>query len=128
MALESKLRSFTVVDLNKYKKFGEIQRSKGKKTGERLNELINKEVKESDPNFKDNSPIKTKELEEVNTPNVLLMDQAHALPAWREFLLTLTKKQHSKLLNDMLAIFMATKDFDECVDCDWTRKKGVRVI
>jgi len=118
MALESKLRSFTVMDLNKYKKFGEIQRSKGKKTGERLNELINKEVKESDPNFKDNSPIKTKELEEVNTPNVLLMDQAHALPAWREFLLTLTKKQHSKLLNDMLAIFMATKDFDECVDCD----------
>ena len=118
MALESKLRSFTVVDLNKYKKFGEIQRSKGKKTGERLNELINKEVKESDPNFKDNSPIKTKELEEVNTPNVLLMDQAHGLPAWREFLLTLTKKQHSKLLNDMLAIFMATKDFDECVDCD----------
>ena len=118
MALESKLRSFTVVDLNKYKKFGEIQRSKGKKTGERLNELINKEVKESDPNFKDNSPIKTKEVVELNTPNVFLMDQAHGLIAWREFLLTLTKKQHSKLLNDTLAIFLATKAFDECVDCD----------
>ena len=118
MALESKLRSFTVVDLNKYKKFGEIQRSKGKKTGERLNELINKEVKESDPNFKDNSPIKTKELEEVNTPNVLLMDQAHAVPAWREFLLTLTNKQHSKLLNDMLALYKLTHDFDECIDHD----------
>jgi hypothetical protein len=118
MVMDSKLRSFQVENMAKYDKFREIQQSRNKKIGQRLNELIEKEVKEADPNFKDNSPIKTKELEEVNTPNVLLMDQAHALPAWREFLLTLTKKQHSKLLNDMLAIFMATKDFDECVDHD----------
>ena len=118
MAIESKLRSFTVVDMNKYKKFGEIQRSKGKKTGERLNELINKEVKESDPNFKDNSPIKTKEVVELETPNVFLMDQAHGLPAWREFLLTLTNKQHNEVYNYLLALKLMTHDFDECIDHD----------
>ena len=53
MSTESKLRSFTVENLNKYNKFVEIQRNRGKKTGQRLNELMEKEIKETDPNFKE---------------------------------------------------------------------------
>ncbi len=46
------------------------------------------------------------------------MQQAQALIKWREYMLTLTKEQHGKLYNDVLAIKLATHEFDECVDCD----------
>ena len=46
------------------------------------------------------------------------MDQAHALIKWREYMLTLTKEEHRKLYNDLLALKLMTHDFDECVDCD----------
>ena len=46
------------------------------------------------------------------------MDQAHALVKWREYLLTLTKKEHSKLYNDVLALKLMTHAFNECIDHD----------
>jgi len=118
MMTDTKLRSFSVENPNIYLRFKQLQLERGKTITQRLNELIEKEVKESDPQFKELTAVRSKDTSDIITPNVLLMDQAHALPAWREFLLTLTNKQHSKLLNDMLALYTLTHDFDECVDCD----------
>ena len=118
MVMDSKLRSFQVENMAKYDKFREIQAQKGKKTGQRLNELIEKEVKEADPQFKELTPIKSKDVPDSITPNPFVLDQAHALIKWREYLLTLTKEQHHKLYNDILALKLMTQDFDECVDCD----------
>ena len=54
MVLQSKLRSFLVNNIDEYDKFVQIQRNRGKKTGQRLNELIEREVLDADPNKKDN--------------------------------------------------------------------------
>ena len=54
MVMESKLRSFQVENLAKYAKFREIQQSRNKKIGQRLNELIDKEVKEKTDHCKIN--------------------------------------------------------------------------
>jgi len=116
MSTESKLRSFTVENLNKYNKFAEIQRNRGKKTGQRINELMEKEIKEADPNFKDSSAVRAKDAPDIITPNPFVMDQAHALPKWIEYLKTLTRKQHSEIYLLTLAIELCTKSFDECVD------------
>ena len=102
----------------KYTKFIEIQQSRNKKIGQRLNELIEKEVKEADPQFKELTAIRSKDAPDIMVPNPFVMDQAHALVKWREYLLTLTKKEHSKLYNDVLALKLMTHAFDECVDCD----------
>jgi len=66
---ESKLRSFTVENLNKYEKFQEIQRNRGKKTGQRINELMEKEIKEADPNYKDSSAVRAKDAPDIIVPN-----------------------------------------------------------
>jgi len=116
MSTESKLRSFTVENLNKYNKFVEIQRNRGKKTGQRLNELMEKEIKETDPNFKDISPIRAKDAPSLLVPNPFVMDQAHALPIWEKYLKTLTKKEHSEIYLIAKAIQLFTYDFNECVD------------
>ena len=118
MVMDSKLRSFQVENMAKYDKFREIQAQKGKKTGQRLNELIEREVKEADPQFKELTAIRTKDAPDIITPNPFLYDQEHAKVKWYEYLLTLTKAQHQKLLNDVVAIKIQTHDFDECVDCD----------
>ena len=118
MVMDSKLRSFQVENMAKYEKFREIQAQKGKKTGQRLNELIEREVKEADPQFIELTAIRSKDAPDIITPNPFVMDQAHALIKWREYLLTLTKEQHAKLYNDLLALKLMTYDFDECVDCD----------
>jgi len=107
---ESKLRSFTVENLNKYEKFQEIQRNRGKKTGQRINELMEKEIKEADPNYKDSSAVRAKDAPDIIVPNPFVMDQAHALP--KIYLLT-------------LAIELLTKSFDECVD---KRSKYMRYL
>ena len=86
MSTDSKLRSFTVENLNKYNKFVEIQRNRGKKTGQRLNELMEKEIKETDPNFKDISAVRAKDAVDVVVPNPFVMDQAHALVIWEKYL------------------------------------------
>jgi len=116
MSTESKLRSFTVENLNKYNKFVEIQRNRGKKTGQRLNELMEKEIKETDPNFKDSSAVRAKDAPDLVVPNPFVMDQAHALPIWTNYLKTLTKKEHSDIYLLTLAIELLTKSFDDCVD------------
>ena len=116
MSTESKLRSFTVENLNKYNKFVEIQRNRGKKTGQRLNELMEKEIKETDPNFKDISAVRAKDAVDVVVPNPFVMDQAHALVIWEKYLKTLTKKEHSALYVITKAIQLFTYDFDECLD------------
>ena len=86
--VESKLRSFVVESVDDYNKFAEIQRNQGKHTGERLNELIKKEVKESDPNRIDNSPIKST-LNPENIPNPFVYTQPKANQVWLDFLANL---------------------------------------
>ena len=116
MSTESKLRSFTVENLNKYNKFVEIQRNRGKKTGQRLNELMEKEIKETDPNFKDSSAVRPTDAPDQVVPNPFVMDQAHALPIWAKYLQTLTKKEHAEIYVVVKAIQLFTYDFDDCVD------------
>ena len=116
MSADSKLRSFTVENLNKYNKFVEIQRNRGKKIGQRFNELMEKEIKETDPNFKDISAVRAKDAPDLVVPNPFVMDQAHALPIWEKYLKTLTKKEHSDIYLLTLAIELLTKSFDDCVD------------
>ena len=118
MMTETKLRSFNVENPNIYQRFKQIQLERGKTSTQRLNELIAKDVKEADPEFKDLSAVRDVDEPEMITPNPFVMQQAHALIKWREYLLTLTKEQHAKLYNDVLAIKLVTHDFDECVDCD----------
>jgi len=116
MSTDSKLRSFTVENLNKYNKFVEIQRNRGKKTGQRLNELMEKEIKETDPNFKDSSAVRAADAPQMVIPNPFVMDQSHALLIWAKYLKTLTKKEHSNIYVIAKAIQLFTYDFDECVD------------
>ena len=118
MMTETKLRSFNVENPNIYQRFKQIQLERGKTSTQRLNELIAKDVKEADPEFKDLSAVRDVDEPEMITPNPFVMQQAHALIKWREYMLTLTKEQHGKLYNDVLAIKLVTHDFDECVDCD----------
>ncbi len=118
MMTETKLRSFNVENPNIYQRFKQIQLERGKTSTQRLNELIAKDVKEADPQFKELAAVRTKDAPDIITPNPFVMDQAHALIKWREYLLTLTKEQHAKVYNDLLALKLMTHDFDECVDCD----------
>ncbi len=118
MMTDTKLRSFNVENPNIYQRFKQIQLERGKTSTQRLNELIAQDVKEADPQFKELAAVRTKDAPDIITPNPFVMDQAHALIKWREYMLTLTKEQHGKLYNDVLAIKLATHEFDECVDCD----------
>ena len=116
--MDTKLRSFNISNNKMYERFKQIQLERGKNASLRLNQLIEKEVKEADPQFKELTAIRSKDAPDIITPNPFVMDQAHALVKWREYLLTLTKEQHAKLYNDLLALKLMTHDFDECVDCD----------
>ena len=91
--MDTKLRSFQVENMAKYDKFREIQQSRNKKIGQRLNELIEKEVKEADPQFKELTPIRSKDAPDIIVPNPFVLDQFHSIPKWEEYLMTLTKKQ-----------------------------------
>jgi len=113
MVIESKLRSFQVENLAKYAKFREIQQSRNKKIGQRLNELIDKEVKEADPQFKELTAIRSKDAPDIIIPNPFVLDQFRSIPKWIEYMQTLTKKEHSELYNHVFAIQSATKDFED---------------
>ena len=76
--MDTKLRSFQVDNMAKYDKFGEIQRGRNKKIGQRLNELIEKEVKEADPQFKELTAIRSKDSPDIIIPNPFVMDQFHS--------------------------------------------------
>jgi len=113
MVMESKLRSFQVENLAKYAKFREIQQSRNKKIGQRLNELIDKEVKEADPQFKELTAIRSKDAPDIIVPNPFVLDQFHSLPKWEEYLRTLTKEQHGELYLHLIALKQVTQDFED---------------
>ena len=118
MVMDSKLRSFQVENMAKYDKFREIQQSRNKKIGQRLNELIEKEVKEADPHFKELTPIRSKDAPDIITPNPFMTDQAHSLPKWEEYLANLTSKEGNTVCLHLIALLGATKNFDEWIDHD----------
>jgi len=113
MVIDSKLRSFQVENMAKYDKFREIQQSRNKKIGQRLNELIEKEVKEADPQFKELTPIRSKDAPDIIIPNPFVLDQFHSLPKWEEYLRTLTKAEHEILYRHILALKLVTNDFED---------------
>jgi hypothetical protein len=111
--MDMKLRSFQVENMAKYAKFIEIQQSRNKKIGQRLNELIEKEVKEADPQFKELTAIRSKDAPDIIIPNPFVLDQFHSIPKWIEYLQTLTKKEHSELYNHLIALKKATYEFED---------------
>ena len=113
IVMDTKLRSFQVENMAKYDKFGEIQRGRNKKIGQRLNELIEKEVKEADPQFKELTAIRSKDSPDIIIPNPFVLDQFHALPKWIEYMKTLTKKEHSELYLQLIALKQITRDFED---------------
>jgi hypothetical protein len=113
MTTDTKLRSFQVDNMAKYNKFGEIQRGRNKKIGQRLNELIEKEVKEADPQFKELTAIRSKDSPNIIIPNPFVESQSQSLPKWEEYLRTLTKKEHSELYLQLIALKSITRDFDD---------------
>ena len=113
MVIDSKLRSFQVENMAKYDKFREIQQSRNKKIGQRLNELIEKEVKEADPQFKELTPIRSKDAPDIIIPNPFVLDQFHSLPKWEEYLKTITEHEANELINHLIALTLTTKDFED---------------
>jgi hypothetical protein len=113
MKAESKLRSFNVNSVAMYNKFAETQRNRGKGTGERLNELIEKDVKESDPFHIDKSAARTPKINDLCIPNPFVMNQLQSLPIWREYLKTLTKQEIQEAYLHILALQEVTVTFDE---------------
>ena len=111
--MDTKLRSFQVENMAKYEKFREIQQGRNKKIGQRLNELIENEVKEADPQFKELTAIRSKDAPDIIIPNPFVLDQLHALPKWIEYMQTLTKEEHAKLYNHLIALKEVTHDFED---------------
>ena len=96
-----------------YKRFKQIQLERGKNATIRLNELIEKEVKEADPQFKELTAIRSKDAPDVIIPNPFLMDQFHSIPKWEEYLKTLTIPEGNKLLTHLIALKELTKYFED---------------
>jgi len=111
--MDTKLRSFVVENMAKYDKFREIQQGRNKKIGQRLNELIEKEVKEADPQFKELTAIRSKDAPDIIIPNPFVMDQFHSIPKWIEYMQTLTKEEHGELYNHLLALKLVTHEFED---------------
>ena len=111
--MDTKLRSFQVENMAKYDKFREIQQSRNKKIGQRLNELIDKEVKEADPQFKELTAIRSKDAPDIIIPNPFVLDQFHSIPKWEEYLMTLTKEQHGELYLHLVALKKVTYEFED---------------
>ena len=106
---ETKLRTFEVNSLARYNRFAEIQRNRGKKDGERINELIKKEVEDSDPNRVDNTAIKGP-LNPQNTPNPFIWTQPKANEVWREFLANLSYEDWKRFEKLVTEIYNLTID------------------
>jgi len=111
IVMDTKLRSFQVENMSKYEKFREIQQSRNKKIGQRLNELIEKEVKEADPQFKELTAIRSKDAPDILIPNPFVLTQSQSIPKWTEYLATLTKQEHSALYNRLIALKDVTYNF-----------------
>ena len=111
--MDTKLRSFQVENMAKYTKFIEIQQSRNKKIGQRLNELIEKEVKEADPQFKELNAVRSKNAPDIITPNPFLKTQTHSLPEWEEWLKTKTIQEGNEILTHLIALKELTKTFED---------------
>ena len=116
MSTDTKLRSFNVSSIAKYKKFQEIQISKGKNISQRLNELIEKEVKEADPHYVDKSAARTPKMQDLVIPNPFIYDQMKSLPLWEDYLKTLTQKEHQQLYIHIVALKKVTYSFTDHAD------------
>jgi len=96
-----------------YERFKQIQLERGKNATLRLNELIDKEVKEADPQFKELTAIRSKDAPDIIVPNPFVLDQFHSLPKWIKYLQTLTKKEHGELYLHLIALKNITQDFED---------------
>ena len=111
--MDTKLRSFNITSSKMYERFKQIQLERGKNATLRLNELIDKEVKEADPQFKELTAIRSKDAPDIIVPNPFVMDQFHSIPKWIEYMQTLTKKQHEELYLHLIALKNITQDFED---------------
>ena len=95
-----------------YERFKQIQLERGKNATLRLNELIEKEVKEADPQFKELTPIRSKDAPDIIVPNPFVLDQFHSIPKWEEYLKTITDREANELVNHLIALTITTKEFE----------------
>ena len=84
--MDTKLRSFNITNSKMYERFKQIQLERGKNATIRLNELIERDVKEADPQFKELNAVRSKDAPDIITPNPFLKSQTHGLPEWEEYL------------------------------------------
>jgi len=96
-----------------YERFKQIQLERGKNATLRLNELIDKEVKEADPQFKELTAIRSKDAPDIIVPNPFVLDQFHSIPKWIEYMQTLTKTEHGELYLHLIALKNITQDFED---------------
>jgi len=96
-----------------YKRFRQIQLERGKNVTKRLNELIEKEVKEADPQFKELNAVRSKDAPDIITPNPFLKTQTHSLPEWEEWLKTKTVPEGEDLIKHLIALLEMSKDFED---------------
>jgi len=96
-----------------YERFKQIQLERGKNASLRLNELIAKEVKEADPQFKELNAVRSKEVPDIITPNPFLKSQTHSLPEWEDYLKTLTIPEGNNVLLHLIALKELTKTFED---------------
>ena len=111
--LETKLRSFNITNSKMYERFKQIQLERGKNATLRLNELIERDVKEADPQFKELNAVRSKDAPDIITPNPFLKSQTNSLPEWEEYLKTITIPEGNILLNHIIALRLKTKDFED---------------
>jgi len=111
--MDTKLRSFNISNNKMYERFKQIQLERGKNASLRLNELIAKEVKEADPQFKELNAVRSKEVPDIITPNPFLKSQTHSLPEWEDYLKTLTIPEGNNVLLHLIALKELTKTFED---------------
>ena len=111
--LETKLRSFNITNSKMYERFKQIQLERGKNATLRLNELIERDVKEADPQFKELNAVRSKEAPDIIIPNPFLKSQTHSLPEWEESLKTTTILEGIEILNHLIALKELTKTFED---------------
>ena len=111
--MDTKLRSFNISNNKMYERFKQIQLERGKNASLRLNELIEREVKEADPQFKELNAVRSKDAPDIITPNPFLKSQTHSLPEWEEYLKTKTEREGSELILHLVALKELTKSFED---------------
>jgi organic radical activating enzyme len=111
--MDTKLRSFNITSSKTYERFRQIQLERGKNVSKRLNELIEKEVKEADPDFKQLNAVRSKDTPDIITPNPFLKTQTHSLPEWEQWLKTKTIQEGNEILNHLIALKELTKSFED---------------